>query len=455
MATTGATTTFQPAEAAPQTRMPPGPPLPRLIQTALLTVVGLPYLKWLYRRYGNAVTIRTLFQPEPGVAVFDPALTKQVFQGPHEQLRAGEANSLLAPLLGQRSVIVLDGAEHMRHRRLVLPPFHGKALQRYEQAIVEAADAEIDAWPLGVPFAVTPSMQNLTLRVISSLVFGFAPDEAGELIAALRAYIDPIGQPRSMRAIIGAALQRAGVGGNKRTQAFVARRQAVDDLVYAEIARRRALPEEQLAIKDDVFSTLLLAQDEEGERLSDVEVRDELLTLLVAGHETTATGLAWTLDLLLHSPAALERAKQGDDAYLDAVFKEALRIRPVLGLVGRVVRGAPFQLGEWMLPDGTEINPWIRVIHTRPDLYPEPDSFLPERYLSEDGPDTYTWIPFGGGTRRCIGAAFAATEARLVLRQILKRTEIRAASPKLEEVQMRIITMTPRNGTRIVLEHRP
>ncbi len=454
MTTTGATATFQPTEAAPQIRMPPGPPLPRLVQTAMLTVIGLPYLQWMYRRYGDVVTIRTLFQPEPGVVVFDPGLTKQVFQGPHEQLHAGEANSLLAPLLGQRSVIVLDGGEHMRHRKLLLPPFHGKALQRYEQAIIEAADAEIDSWPIGEPFAVTPSMQNLTLRVITSVIFGFEPDEAGELIVALRAYIDPIGQPRSMRALIGAALQRAGIGGDKRTQAFVAHRQAVDNLLYAEIARRRALPEEELAAKDDVFSTLLLARDEAGERLSDVEVRDELLTLLVAGHETTATGLAWALDLMLHTPEVHSRAKQGDDAYLDALFKEALRIRPVLGLVGRVVRGAPFELGEWTLPDGTEINPWIRVIHKRADLYPEPDRFRPERFLSDDGPDTYTWIPFGGGTRRCIGAAFAAIEARLVLRQILARTELRAASPKLEEIQMRIITMTPRNGTRVLLERR-
>jgi cytochrome P450 len=342
----------------------------------------------------------------------------------------------------------------MRHRRLLLPPFHGKVLQRYEQAIIDAADAAIDGWPVGEPFTVTPSMQSLTLRVISRVIFGFAPDEAGELIAALRAYIDPIGQPRSMGALIGAVLQRTGFAGNKRAQEFVARRDAVDDLLYAEIARRRALPEAELAAKDDVFSTLLLARDESGERLNDLELRDELLTLLVAGHETTATGLAWTLDLMLHAPEVHDRAKQADDAYLDAVFKEALRIRPVLGLVGRVVRGAPFKLGDWTLPDGTEINPWIRVIHKRADLYPEPDRFRPERFLSDDGPDTYTWVPFGGGTRRCIGAAFAATEARLILRRILERTELRPASPKLEEVQMRIITLTPRNGTRVIVERK-
>ena len=454
MTTTGATAISHSPEVAPQTRMPPGPPLPRLVQTALLTLVGLPFLEWLHRRYGDAATLHTLYQPNPTVAVFDPGLTRQIFQGRQDQLHAGEANSLLGPLLGQRSVLVLDSNEHLRHRRLLLPPFHGKVLQLYEQAILEATDAEIDSWPMGEPFAVMPSMQSLTLRVIASVVFGFAPDESAELMTALRAYIDPIGQPRSLRALLDAGLQRAGVSRGRRAQAFVMRRRAVDDLVYAEIARRRALPEDELTRREDVFSTLLVARDEAGERLSDVEVRDELLTLLVAGHETTATGISWALDLLLHTPTVHERAKQGDDAYLDALFKEALRMRPVIGLVGRVVRGAPFTLGDWVIPEDTEINPWIRVIHRRADLYPDPGTFRPERFLTADGPDTYTWIPFGGGTRRCIGAAFAATEARLILRRILERTELRAASPELEEVQIRIITLTPRNGTQVVVERK-
>jgi cytochrome P450 len=434
--------------------MPPGPPLPRLVQTALMTVVGHPYLEWVNRRYGDAATIRTLFQPEPAVALFDPGLTKQLFQGPHEQLNAGEANAILGPLLGQRSVLVLDGIEHMRQRRLLLPPFHGKVLQRYEQAIVEATDAEIDRWPLHREFAVMPSMQSLTLRVIANVVFGITPGESTELMTALRGYIDPVGQPRSMRALLAVALERVGLGGGKRLQEFHARRRAVDELLYAEIERRRALPEDELAAGEDVFSALLLATDEAGERLSDVEIRDELLTLLVAGHETTATGLAWALDLMLHTPAVLAQAKQGDDVYLDALFKEALRIRPVIGLVGRVVRGAPFALGEWVIPAGCEINPWILVMHRRADLYPEPQAFRPERFLSDDGPDTYTGIPFGGGTRRCIGAAFAATEARLILRRILARTELRAASPEPEKVQIRVITYTPRNGTRVIVDSR-
>lgn len=434
--------------------MPPGPKLPRLVQTLLLVVGGLQFLQWLNRRYGDAATIYTLFQDEPSVAVFDPALAKQMFQSSPEQLRAGEANALLGPLLGERSVLLLDGEQHLRHRRLLLPPFHGRALENYEQTVIDAADAGIDSWPLGQPFAVMPSMQQLTLRVIAGAVFGFEPDEAAELKEALRAYIDPVGQARSLGTVLRMLATRIGVNNDNAAREFAERRRQVDRFLYAEIERRRGLPREELTARDDVFSTLLVARDEDGEQLGDVEIRDELLTLLVAGHETTATGLAWAIDLLLHTPGVLERAKHGEDAYLDAVFKEALRIRPVIGLVGRVVRGAPFALGPWSIPEGTEINPWIRVIHMRADLYPDPTAFSPERFLGDDGPDTYTWIPFGGGTRRCLGAAFAAMEARLILRRILDRTELRAASEKLEKTEVRVITRAPRNGTVVILDRR-
>jgi cytochrome P450 len=204
-----------------------------------------------------------------------------------------------------------------------------------------------------------------------------------------------------------------------------------------------------------VFSALLLAEDEDGNRLSDQEVRDELVTLLLAGHETTATGLAWTFDLLLHAPRVLERAAQGDDEYLDAVVKESLRVRPVIPGVGRVVRGEPFKLGEWVIPPGVEINPSIRMIHRRGDLYPGPEEFRPERFLSSGAPDTYTWVPFGGGTRRCIGASFAQMEMRIVIARVLERTSLRAADPEPEEVQFRAITLAPRNGTRVVMTRAP
>jgi cytochrome P450 len=248
-------------------------------------------------------------------------------------------------------------------------------------------------------------------------------------------------------------LGRLGSDRGAAAQRFEAQRRAVDEILYDEIARRRA--QRDLAERDDVFSALLLAEDEDGNRLSDQEVRDELVTLLLAGHETTATGLAWTFDLILHAPEVLAKARVGGEEYLDAVVKEALRIRPVIPGVGRVVRGEPFRLNGYVIPPGVEINPSIRMIHRRADLYPDPAAFKPERFLSDDAPDTYTWLPFGGGTRRCLGASFALTEMRIVLGRVLERAALRPADPEREKVQFRAITLSPRNGTRVIQQSPP
>jgi cytochrome P450 len=291
-------------------------------------------------------------------------------------------------------------------------------------------------------------MQSLTLQVIVSTVFGYEPGpEEAELRRRLRNMVAPVARSRGL--LLMTLLGRLG-NRSDATRQFEAARQAVDELLFAEIRRRRSDPE-ALRERDDVFSALLLAEDEDGQTLSDQEVRDELVTLLLAGHETTATGLAWTFDLLLHAPAALRRASEGDDEYLDAVAKESLRVRPVIPGVGRVVREEPFRLNGYEIPTGYEINPSIRVVHRRGDLYPDPASFRPERFLGEDAPDTYTWIPFGGGTRRCLGASFALTEMRTVLRRVLERTELRAADAKHEEPVFRGITLSPRNGVRVIM----
>jgi cytochrome P450 len=264
--------------------------------------------------------------------------------------------------------------------------------------------------------------------------------------------IAPVARPRGL--LLAQLLARFGLGGERKVVSqFEAQRRAVDELLYAEIARRRIEPD--LAERTDVFSALLLAQDEQGQRLSDREVRDELVTLLLAGHETTAVGLAWTFDLLLHAPVVMQRASDGDDEYLEAVVKEALRIRPVIPGVGRVVRGAPFHLGGYEIPPGMEINPSIRAIHRRAELYPEPDAFRPERFLGPNPPDTYTWIPFGGGTRRCLGASFAQMEMRIVLGRVLERAVLRPASAAPEEASFRGITVAPRNGVQVVQERAP
>ncbi len=431
-------------------RLPPGPRLPRVLQTAGFMFAGPRFLEACRRRYGDAVTFSTLFDSR-FVMLFEPSLVKELFQGSSEQLHAGEANALLGPILGERSVLLLDGAEHLRQRKLMLPPFHGRRMQAYSDVIRESADLEIESWPLREPFALPPSMQSLTLSVILRAVFGYEPGPAEqELRYRLRAMIEPLARPRGM--LLMFTLGRLGAD-RRAAQRFETNRRAVDEILYAEIARRRS--QDHLEDRDDVFSALLLAEDERGERLSDREVRDELVTLLLAGHETTATGLAWTFDLLLHSPSVLQRALEGDDAYIDAVVKESLRVRPVIPGVGRVVRGEPFALNGYRIPVGVEINPSIRMIHRRADLYPHPHLFRPERFLDPDAPDTYTWVPFGGGTRRCLGASFALMEMRVVVRRVLERASVRPADPELEKVQFRAITLAPREGVRVTLAGTP
>jgi cytochrome P450 len=422
--------------------LPPGPRLHPVLQTAGFMLFGTRFLEAMRRRYGDAVTLRTVFD-ERFVMVFDPELVKQVFQGSTEQLHAGEANALLGPILGQRSVLLLDGAEHLRHRRLMLPSFHGRQLLAHAETMRDCADAEIDSWPVDEPFTVLETMQSLTLRIILRTVFGYTPGPAqDELRARLRAMVDPLARRRALMMV--SALVR-GQGDRRAAREFRARKQAVDEILLAEIARRRAEPD--LETRDDVFSALLVSRDEAGNGLTDAEVRDELLTLLLAGHETTATGLAWTFDLLLHDARVMQRAAERDEAYLDAVVKESLRLRPVIAGVGRVVKDEPFSLNGYEVPVGLEINPSIRTIHRRADLYPDPGRFVPERFLGAGGgPDTYTWLPFGGGSRRCLGASFALMEMRIVLARVLERCALAAVDSDLAQAQFRMITLAPKGG---------
>jgi cytochrome P450 len=275
-----------------------------------------------------------------------------------------------------------------------------------------------------------------------------------ELRRRLRQMLEPIARPTGVM-VMALLASRFGRGDGAAMKRFEEQRRAVDEILFAEIARRREQP--GLEERDDVFSALVLARDEDGSALTDQEVRDELVTLLVAGHETTATGLAWTFDLLLHTPPALARLRstlaEDDEEYLEAVVKEALRIRPVIPGVGRVVRGEPFALNGYQIPPGMEINPSITTIHRRADRYPEPEAFRPERFLGPDAPDTYTWIPFGGGTRRCLGASFALMEMRVVVRRVLERAELVPTGPP-EKVQRRAITLVPKHGVRVRLARR-
>jgi cytochrome P450 len=234
-------------------------------------------------------------------------------------------------------------------------------------------------------------------------------------------------------------------------QRFEERRRELDELIYEVITLRRAAPD--LDERKDVLSMLLLARDEDGSPMSDRELRDELVTLLVAGHETTATGLAWAFELLLRSRPVLDRLRASleddDESYLEAVVKETLRVRPVVPGIGRVVRGEPFEVGGYLIPDGIEINPSIAAVHRRADCYPDPREFRPERFLGPDTPDTYTWLPFGGGTRRCLGASFATFEMRVVIRRVIERTHLTAVGRRPEKSVRKGVTIVPRRRVRV------
>jgi len=423
--------------------LPPGPRLPRAVQTAAFLIDPVRWVSSCRRRYGDdAVTFSTLFDP-CFVIVFEPDLIKLLFRGSPDQLRAGEANAVLGPVLGENSVLLADGEEHLRQRKLMLPPFHGQRMRAYEGVIVEATDRVIDGWQDREPFELLPGMQALTLEVIIRAVFGVEEeDRRAELARRLREMLKPAANRLGLILMLLLSGGRRGMGRAQRRLAE--QRASVDEAIYAEIARRREAPD--LAERDDILSMLLGARDEQGRPMTDAELRDELVTLLVAGHETTATGLAWTFELLLRNPEARERAS--DEAYLEAAIKEALRARPVISGIGRKVRGEPFQLGRWTVPPGIEINPSIAGVHRRADRYPSPESFRPERFLGDDAPDGFTWIPFGGGTRRCLGASFALFEMKTVVRRVLERTSLEPVGEPEVGVR-RGITFVPRNGVRV------
>ena len=433
------------APAGPAELMPPGPPLPRLVQTLGFIFAPAPFLDACRRRYGDVVTMGTLFDPR-FVMVFDPEVVKKVFRGPHEQLRAGEANAPLGPVLGDRSVLLLDGREHLRQRKLMLPAFHGERMREYESVMTAAADRVIDSWPVGETFALLPAMQRLTLDVIMHAVFGVEEGpRQEELKRRVRTMLDPVG---NRAAILMMMLSGGRLGVTGRIERFQRQRKAVDEMIYAEIARRRTA--EDLEERTDVLSMLLLARDEDGEAMTDAELRDELVTLLVAGHETTATALAWTLELLVHHPGALERLGDGSDpAYLKAVIDESLRLRPVVPLAGRRL-AAPLAVDGISLPEGTDVTPAIWLAHTRADVYADPFAFRPERWLGGDAPPGYAWVPFGGGVRRCLGAAFAEMEMRVALSTMLSQVRVRAATREPERVARRNVTFSPARGTRLV-----
>ena len=431
--------------------LPAGPRTPTAWQTARWVARPLPFLQEAQARHGDVFTLRIL-REGPWVMVSDPNLVKQVFTASPKVLHAGEGNQILEPILGPRSILLLDEEKHLRQRKLMLPPFHGDRMERYGETMRVAAEAEVERWPAGTVAPAWPRMQAITLEVILRAVFGVTePAKLDPLRRALGELLDfTAGSLRSAMLVLGGPdrLRRS------RRYGFADVMAHADELVLAEVARHRSDPD--LESRDDILSLLLQARDEDGAPMSDADLRDELMTLLMAGHETTATSLAWALERLVRTPEALARtvaeADAGGGPYTDAVIHETLRLRPVIPIVARKVK-EPFELGDRVIPVGATITPSILLMHRRPDVYPDPNAFRPERFL-DSPPGTYTWIPFGGGVRRCIGASFALFEMRVVLSTILARARVSAPEPAGERVRRRAITLTPARGASVVIEPR-
>ena len=429
--------------------LPPGPRTPAVGQALRYARNPLGFLARYQRRYGDIFTVSFPYFGRV-VYVASPELVKAVFTGSPTQFHAGEANAtVLEPALGPYSVLTLDEAPHMQQRKLLLPPFHGESVRRYGELIREATLREMETWPPGEAFALRPHMQRVTLAVILRAVFGVHDEarliRAGKLIDEFSRRVDPI---------MAFPFLRRNLGRWSPWRRFLRAREALDEFIYEEISIRRR--EVEVEERDDVLSLLLSARHDDGTPMSDEELRDELVTVIGAGHETTATALAWAMERLLRTPRVLQRLREsiaaGEDEYLDATVKETLRARPVILDVARKLT-APIEIAGYVLPEETFVLPAIAALHYREDIFPEPREFRPERFL--DGRvDNYAWIPFGGGVRRCIGAAFAEYEMRIVLRAILERAELSAPDPKPERVRIRNITLAPGKGTRVVLNRR-
>jgi len=426
--------------------LPRGPRMPRAVQTAIWSRRAQWMLEQCRARFGEIFTLRIAYEGT-WVMVSDPEAVKQVFTGDPRVFHAGEGNQILRPILGENSVLVLDEKAHIGQRKLLLPPFHGERMQGYGEKMAEIAAREVDSWPSGVPYKLRPRMQAITLEIILQTVFGLYEGERMDALrVALREFLNLTTNPRMLVPLILAGPNRIG-----RTPFYRRRIERVDQLLHREISERRAASD--LAERDDVLSLLVGARHDDGSSMSEAEMRDELLTLLVAGHETTATALSWAIERLARHPEKLQRLREealsGSEDYLTATIQETLRVRPVIVLVIRRLT-EPVEIGGYELPAGASVTPCIHLVHRNPEIYPEPERFLPERFLGNP-PGTYTWIPFGGGVRRCLGASFALFEMAVVLRELVKRRDVYPADPASERPYRRAITETPRQDAEVIL----
>jgi cytochrome P450 len=426
----------------------PGPRMPAAAQALAFYARPIEFVEWARRRHGP---IFRLDLPPFGELAYvaDPDEIKKVFTGGADVYRAGEANDVMRPLLGDRSVLLLDGDEHLKERRMLLPPFHGDAVRRYARTVRDVTAAEVDTWPVREPFAVREAMQRITLEVIMRAVIGIRdPARLETLRSLLPRLLDIRDRDLAVYTVWpGFADTRLAT----YTRPYVLRRR-LDEILDEEIADRRAGQG-----SDDVLTMLVAARDEDGNAMTDQALRDELMTLLVAGHETTATGLAWALERLTRHPDVLARAYDevdgyDPDDYLDAVCKETLRVRPVIQDVMRRV-SRTVEVGGGRVEAGALVLPAIELVHLDPAIYDDPTAFRPERFLGVK-PGTYTWLPFGGGPRRCIGAAFALMEMRVVLQTVLERVRLATTTAPGERQRVKHVTLVPHRGARVAVAER-
>jgi cytochrome P450 len=429
--------------------LPPGPRF-TLLQAALLVRNPMRYLTGLRARYGDAFSV-----PYPSLGRMSyfahPDAIKQIYTGDPARFHPGEAvEPILSPVVGHNSVFVLDEDEHMRERKLLLPPFHGERIRRYEETFAAIAAREVERWPLGEPFALRERMQRITLEAILRTVFGI---QSEVVIERFQHAVQWMGRTGNLVVWMPALrVDHVRVGPWAR---FLRARAMAYDLVHAEIDRARSDP--RLDDRDDVLALLLRARREDGSGMSRDQLRDELMTVIAAGHETTATGLSWFFERVLRHAEVEERLREeiasgNGGEYLDAAVRETLRVRPViLDSVRRLTE--PTTIAGWELPAGADVVPSIALVQLREDVYPDPHAFRPDRFL-EKTPDPYTWIPFGGGVRRCVGAAFAQLELKVMARTILERTRLTAPDPAPEPPRAAHVSSVPARGTRVVVQER-
>jgi len=428
--------------------LPPGPRYPAALQALGFWTRPLAYLEQCRRRYGTPFTLRLPFSP-PFVTVTDPAQIKQIYTAPADVLHPGEGARVLQPIVGSNSVLLLDEGAHMEQRKLMLPAFHGERMARLEGLVSEVTEREVASWGAVPDLELHPRMQALTLEVILRAVFGL---DEGERLAAVRTALgDMLVFGEQPLTLFGPPSERLEPWLNRAgpLAGFVDLRARVDALIFELVEERRAAHEG----RDDVLSILLEARHEDGSPMTDQELRDELMTLLVAGHETTATSLAWAFERLVRAPQALGRLvaeiDSGDgDAYLTATVQETLRSRPVLPNTQPRLVVKPIDVGGWHFEPGVVLVANGYLLHHDPAHYPDPYTFRPERFL-DDPPGTYSWIPFGGGRRRCLGASFALLEMRIVLASVLSAYEVAATGRGAEVARRRNITVRPGAGGRV------